>query len=268
MSDRVRRNPTAGRARHGAVAFAAIVAALGVWGADYEADAPEVIAAFENSKPPPRPEPEPIEVSVGEDPPPDTESPTVVASARLLAAGARALEEEGSLPPLLMDYDAVGFAHYVELLRGLGATAVVISGDADVVGEIDLTSGEISAFRAERPYSPRGRDYSDEPEVARTIARARRELDDESVTILVAVPADVDALLLGALIVKLESLGLEPGGFREFTGRYEQADGAGLVAHIEHGITHDGRRHELGVRVDIGSPAHTSQVSGRGFARS
>ena len=268
MPDPVRHNPTAGSARHGAVAFAVIVAALGVWGAGYQVDAPDVMAASKNAKPPPRPEPEPIEVAVSEAPPPDTASPPVLASAGLLAAGARALQEEGSLPPLLMDYDAVGFAHYVEILHGLGATAVVISGEAEVLGEIDLTSGEISAFHAEHPYSPRGRDYSDEPEVARTIARVRRELDDESVTVLVAVPANVDALLLGALIAKLESLGLDPAGFREFTGRYEQADGTGLIAHIEHGITHEGRRHALGVRVDIGSLARYSRASDRGFARS
>jgi len=268
MPDPAGRKATTGAARHGAVAFALIVAALGVWGADHNRRTPDEAAVSETATPPPRPEPEPIEVAVSEAPPPSTASPTVVADARVLAAGTRALEDEGSLAPLLMDYDAVGFADYVDLLRGLGATAVVISGDADVVGEIDLTSGEISTFRAERPYSPRARDYSDEPEVARTIARVRRELHDESVTILVAVPANVDALLLGALIEKLETLGLDPDGFREFTGRYEQAGGTGLVAHIEHGTTHDGRRHDLGVRVDIGSLARYSRASDGSFARS
>ena len=113
-----------------------------------------------------------------------------------------------------------------------------------------MLRNEIRETALDRPYSPRARDYSDEPAL-RAPARQVRERFGEDAEIMLLVPRALDAGLFGGIARELHRGGDGPDAYRELEGRYERAPGGGLRFRLTSGVRMDGRRVPLQAVFDL-----------------
>jgi hypothetical protein len=166
------------------------------------------------------------------------------------ARGADLLAGAGRFPVLSASYQGMqSFRAYAAAMAKLGGRFVVVS-RRRIVGEIDLASGAIREASLERAFSPRARDYSDEPAL-REPARRVRERFGPDAEIMLLVPRALDAGLFGGIARELARNGEGHESYREIEGRYERAPDGGLRFRLESGVRMDGRRVPLGAVFDL-----------------
>lgn len=234
-------------------------AALGVWivavfaalapGASVpveaeSADAPRAVARVEpipEPEPAVEPEPEPApEASSEPEPVSEAAAPQVLSSSDV-RRGEAWLQAGGSFPVIHASYDGLsGFRAYADAMLALGARFVVVS-DRRIVGQLDWATGRLGAAALERPFSPRARDYSGEPALARHARAARRRYGGDA-GIRLLVPRDLDAGLFGAIARELANRGEGPEAFRQVEGRYRRGADGGLELRLMAAERLDGSR--------------------------
>ncbi|MGH0030053.1 MAG: hypothetical protein ACQGVC_09705 [Myxococcota bacterium] len=205
---------------------------------------------------PPPPEPAPARPA-----PPEPPAPSAVLSAADLARGDHLLSDTGRFPVISASYQGMqSFRRYAAAMTGLGGRFVVVS-RRRIVGEIDLSREPVGIREpALGPgFSPRARDYSDEPALAGP-ARSVRERFGPDAEIMLLVPRAVDAGLFGGIARELARVADGHAEFREIEGRYEQAPGGSLRFRLVSAVHRDGRRIPLGSVLDLGALA----MGGRG----
>jgi len=189
---------------------------------------PEAVAEPAPPEPEPAPEPEPV-------------APPQVLSASDVRRGDAWLSAGGSFPIISASYDGLqSFRRYAEAMTSIGARFVVVSRQR-IVGEVDLASGSLRPPVLDRPFSPRARDYTDEPALAAPARRVRQRYGGDAV-IMLLVPRALDAGLFGAIARELSNRGEGPEAFRQVEGRYEQGPGGGLRLRLEAAERLDGSR--------------------------
>ncbi len=188
-------------------------------------------------------------------PEPAAEAPAAAATSLAvgseeLSVGAALLDGGGSFPVLSFRYDGLGsFRDYALAMEGLGARFVVVR-DRRIVGGIDVRTGAVGDADVDARFSPRARDYSDEPELARVAGEARRRFGERS-EVMMLVPRGIDAGLFGGIARGLASRGDAHAAYREIRGRYERAPGGSLRVHIDAGERTDGGRVALRWVIDL-----------------
>jgi len=175
--------------------------------------------------------------------------PHRVASADF-AEGEVLLDAAGDFPVLSLSYDAFpSFGAYARAMRRLGARFVVVR-SRDILGEIDLESGAIAFSALGGSFSPRARDYSDEPDLAR-MARTLRKRFGPKAVVMMLVPRSLDAGLFGGVARALEQRGEVRESLREIQGRYERGASGGVQLRLEGALRSDGSRIALDAVFDL-----------------
>jgi len=232
--------------------------------------APEVVARIQplpeevpeepppSEDPPGKPEPAP-----SEDPPrqPEPASPAAATAvaARDISEGAALLDDGGSFPVLSCSYESFpSFLEYARAMSSLGARFVVVR-RRQIVGSIDLESGAIGHDAVGVAFSPRARDYTGEPGLAKLARRARERFGQEAV-VMMLVPREIDAGLFGGIARRLAERGDRHDAYREIRGRYERANG-GVRLRVDAGIRTDGTRVAMDWLFDLGAIARAREAA-------
>jgi len=192
----------------------------------------------------PLPEPEPA-------PAPEASKPrSVVASTADVTRGEALLAGERPFPALSASYAAYGsFQQYAASMVRLGARFVVVRSRA-VVGSADLRSGRFGKVAALAGFSPRARNYTDEPAL-RTLARAAQQRYGAGASLRMIVPRRLDAALFGALARAIEAQGSSLADLREIRGRYHPSAAGGIVLATESLVTRAGKVLPFALRIDL-----------------
>lgn len=201
---------------------------------------------------PPDPEP-PLPAPAPASPAPHVEpAPTPIGPADV-AEGARWLDGEGRFPALSCSYEDFGsFRAYARAMVALGARFVVVR-DRQVVGTLDLEGGWGDAG-LDASFSPRARDYSDEPALA-DLAREARRRHGAGAEVMMLVPRALDAGLFGGIARALAARGRAPDELQEIRARYQRASGGGVRLRVETAVRRDGRHEPLDLVFDLAEMA-------------
>jgi hypothetical protein len=259
-------------------------AAVIAWGAAFfaasilEAPVPaEAMEAVARIRPLPEElseEPEPAEVAqeqpaASAEPPPEPAPPAEpepappAAATRVAAAdisqGAALLDDGGAFPVLSCSYESFpSFLVYARAMSSLGARFVVVR-RRQIVGSIDLETGAIGDAALGAAFSPRARDYTGEPDLAKPARRARERFGQGAV-VMMLVPREIDAGLFGAIARRLAERGDRHDAYREIRGRYERANG-GVRLRLEAGIRPDGTRAAMDWLFDLDAIAGAGEAA-------
>ncbi len=169
-----------------------------------------------------------------------------------LDRGAELLASGGRFPLISASYDGLRtFARYADAMTAIGGRFVVVSHHA-IVAEIDLASGAVRDAALDRAFSPRARDYTDEPALADPARRVRERFGPDA-EIMLLVPRALDAGLFGGIARELAALGDGHDAYREIEGRYERASDGSLRFRLLSGLRMDGRRVPLSAVFDLGA---------------
>ncbi len=188
-------------------------------------------------------------------------APTSV-SASEIAEGAQILDGAGGFPALSSSYeDFDSFDDYARAMVAIGARFVVVR-NREIVGSLDPRSGALGTARLDRPFSPRARDYTGEPGLAR-MARSARERFGEGAVVMMLVPRELDAGLFGGISAALESRGESHDRFREIRGRYQKGADGGVLLRVDAAVRSDGREVALDLLFDLVEIARTASPEGR-----
>jgi hypothetical protein len=219
----------------------------------------EVPAAEPSARIQPRPEepaqrPEPPDSAASEPEPP---RPTRVSQAEI-SEGARLLDAAGRFPPLSSSYeDFPSFTDYARAMAALGARFVVVRERA-IVGSIDPQTAAIGEPSIDRGFSPRARDYTGEPGLAR-LARAARERFGASAVVMMLVPREIDAGLFGGIARALSHRGESHDGLREIRARYERGPGGRVRLRVDSAVRMDGTRLGMDLLFDLSQIAQLAE---------
>jgi hypothetical protein len=160
----------------------------------------------------------------------------------------------GAFPPLEASYEELGsFAAYARAMHSLGARFVVVERQR-ILGEVDVAGEVIGTEMPSGRFSPRARDYSDEPALTPTRRRVRERFGVEA-TLMMLVPRELDAALFGSVSRWLASRGESPGDYRELEARYARSADGSLRLHLDAGTRLDGTRREFDLVFDLGAVA-------------
>ncbi len=171
-----------------------------------------------------------------------------------LAAGATLLDGQGRFPPLSSSYGDFGsFGAYASAMRSLGARFVVVR-QRQIVGDIDPATGAMRDDRADARFSPRARDYSDEPALERASHRARERFGPGA-RVMMLVPRGIDAALFGAIARRLRAQGDAPSELREIRARYRRGPAGGVELRVEGAERLDGAPVPLDLVFDLSAVA-------------
>ena len=202
------------------------------------------------AKPPPQ---EPEEVAADRGGP----APRLVGAAEF-AEGEALLDAAGDFPALSLSYEAFpSFGAYARAMQRLGARFVVVR-SRDILGEVDLESGAVVPPALGASFSPRARDYRDEPGLART-ARALRKRFGPRAVVMMLVPRSLDAGLFGGVARALEQRGESREGLREILGRYERTDSGGVHLRLLAALRRDGSRIAMDAVFDLAQIQRTGR---------
>jgi hypothetical protein len=164
--------------------------------------------------------------------------------------GEALIDTSGSFPILSARYDGLAsFRAYAGAMVERGARFVVVR-RREILAEIDIETGEIRAGVPRRAFSPRARDYSGEPGLARAARLARARFGGDAM-VMMLVPRALDAGLFGGIAHALERRGEAHASYRELEGRYERGADGGLRLRVESGTHMDGTRRALGFLFDL-----------------
>lgn len=175
--------------------------------------------------------------------------PRRVSHAEMLR-GAELLEGGGEFPALHCSYeDFPSFAEYARAMLDLGARFVVVR-NRQIVGGVDVEGGDFGPPTADATFSPRARDYTDEPGLA-DLARAARSRYGAGAVVMMLVPREIDAGLFGGIAGALAERGEGPGGYREIRGRYVRAPGGGVRLRVDGAVRMDGSETAIDLVFDL-----------------
>jgi hypothetical protein len=205
------------------------------------------------------PRPEPLASDVPEaTAAPDAGTEQIAVGRDDLAAGERLLEAGGSFPALSSSYqDFESFRDYALAMRALGARFVVVQ-ERKVVGAIDLASGELVEGFAGTKFSPRARDYTGEPGLAR-FARLAVERHGAGAEVMMLVPRTLDAGLFGGIARALSGRGDRHDAYREIRGRYLRGEDGGVRLRIDSAVRASGESVVLDLLFDLTQIARTGR---------
>jgi hypothetical protein len=130
-----------------------------------------------------------------------------------------------------------------------GARFVVVR-RREILAEVDVESGAIREGAPRGAFSPRARDYSGEPGLARAERLALARFGGAAM-VMMLVPRALDAGLFGGIALALERRGEAHARYRELEGRYELGADGGLRLRVESGTRTDGSHHALGLLFDL-----------------
>lgn len=178
-----------------------------------------------------------------------------------LAAGRALLDGDGAFPALHCSYDRFrSFLEYARAMEGLGARFVVVR-DRRIVGAWDPAANTLGETPVDASFSPRARDYSEEPAL-RAVARAAAERFGAGSEVMMVVPRALDAGLFGGIARTLRDAGEEHGNFRELRGRYRPAPGGGVRIELVSGLREDGREVPFRALFDLRDIAGLGDATG------
>jgi hypothetical protein len=207
-----------------------------------------------SAEPPPEPEPEP----------PAKPEPAPPAAATQVAAGdisqgGALLGDGGVFPVLSCSYESFpSFLAYARAMSSLGARFVVVR-RRQILGSIDLETGAIGDAALGGAFSPRARDYTGEPGLAKLARRSRARFGQDAV-VMMLVPREIDAGLFGGIARLLAERGDRHDSYREIRGRYERANG-GVRLRVEAGIRPDGTRVAMDLLFDLDAIARAREAA-------
>jgi hypothetical protein len=197
----------------------------------------------------PRPQPPAVAATA-----PIAEPSPVAVTEAALREGIALLERAGSFPALSCSYDQFpSFLSYARAMQGLGARFVVVR-QRHIVGEWDLASRTFRERAPEGSFSPRARDYTEEPAL-RQVAQVAREHFGPDAVVMMVVPQSIDAGLFGGIAHALAQRGDPHDGYRELLGRYERGEDGALRIRLESGRREDGTTVPLDLVFDLGAIA-------------
>jgi hypothetical protein len=197
----------------------------------------------------PHPERDASEVSEST-PDPEASTQRIAVGREDISAGERLLEAGGSFPVLSSSYqDFESFRDYALAMAALGARFVVVR-ERKVVGAIDLASGELIEGFAGTKFSPRARDYTGEPGLAR-FARLAVERHGEGAEVMMLVPRTLDAGLFGGISRALSLRGDRHSTYREIRGRYLRGEDGGVRLRIDAAVRESGESVALDLLFDL-----------------
>ncbi len=231
-------------------------AVVGVWVAGYLgwtalATPPDSVTAELSARV--RPEPAASGVAAPAEP--------VAIQAADLAAGRALLDGDGAFPALHCSYDRfASFLAYARAMEGLGARFVVVR-DRRIVGAWDPAANTLGETPIDASFSPRARDYSEEPAL-RAVARAATARFGAGAEVMMVVPRALDAGLFGGIARALRDAGEQHGDFRELRGRYRPAPGGGVRIELVSGLRDDGREVPFRVLFDLRDIAGLGDATG------
>lgn len=183
------------------------------------------------------PQAEPQRQSKRRDSRPQSLPEPIAADGRTMELGREWLHpERGGFPPISARYAHLGFPVYAAAMERVGGRFFLFDG-VDLRAEIDRPSGHLLPIEPQRlrGLSPRSRDLSDEPALARYPAEAARARGPAPYRVVLLVPAPVDQAIVGAIAQTLEGRGIDPSDFTAFEARYHQTSGGELILHIDAG---------------------------------
>ena len=152
-------------------------------------------------------------------------------------------------------YDSFpSFRAYARAMSALGARFVVVQ-HREIVGSVDVETGLVRGASGLAAFSPRARDYTDEPGLS-FLARAMRERFGAAAVVMMLVPRNVDAGLFGSIARVLAERGERHEDYREIRGRYERA-GSGIHLRVESGLRRDGSEVAIDLLFDLADIANT-----------
>ncbi len=131
----------------------------------------------------------------------------------------------------------------------LGARFVVVL-HREVVGSVDVETGNFGPVSMDGAFSPRARDYTDERGLVELAGRARRRYGEGAV-VMMLVPRRVDAGLFGGIAGALAQRGEAPDAYREIRGRYLRGPGGGIRLQVDAGVGMDGVARPLDLLFDL-----------------
>jgi hypothetical protein len=214
--------------------------------AEEEPAPPATKPQVESPSPPPE---EPANPEPKSTPPARAEAAPRRVEAEDLESGGALLAGGGGFPVLSFGYeDFASFLSYARSMTDLGARFVVIR-SRKIVGSVDLETGATRGFPG-GSFSPRARDYTGEPGLAR-LARAARESFGDRSSVMMLVPRQLDAGLFGGLARVLAERGEPHGSLREIRGRYERGPEGGVRLRLEGVVRHDGTRVPVDALFDL-----------------
>ena len=211
-----------------------------------------------SAEPPAEPEPEPKTEPPAEPEPTRPAAPTQVAAGDI-SQGVALLGDGGVFPVLSCSYESFpSFRAYARAMASLGARFVVVR-RRQIVGSIDLETEAIGDAALGTAFSPRARDYTGEPGLAKLARRARARFGQNAV-VMMLVPREIDAGLFGGIARRLAESGDRHDAYREIRGRYERANG-GVRLRVEAGIRSDGTRVAMDLLFDLDAIARAREAA-------
>jgi hypothetical protein len=170
----------------------------------------------------------------------------------------------GSFPVVIASYsDFASFRDYALAMEALGARLAVVDGQR-IVGSVDLASGEVAGVPVSGAFSPRARDYADEPGLA-AIEQAARERFGAGARVRLLVPRVIDARIFGGVAGALSRRGGDPDAFREVRARYLRGPAGGVEMQVDAAVRRDGTELPLDLHFDLGTAADDAAAPvGRG----
>jgi hypothetical protein len=216
---------------------------------------------------PPEPEPQAAVVRPRPEapaPPPDPAVPEPRRVSRAeMARGAALLEGGGDFPMLRCSYeDFPSFAEYARAMLALGARFVVVR-NRQIVGAVDIEGGAFVPLPPDAAFSPRARDYTDEPGLAELAREARTRFGSGAV-VMMLVPRAIDAGLFGGIAGALTERNDSPDAYREIRGRYVRAPGGGVRLRVDGAVRPDGSETPIDLLFDLGALERVgAEASGR-----
>jgi hypothetical protein len=134
-------------------------------------------------------------------------------------------------------------------MGALGARFVVVE-DRRIVGEVDAKGEVLGMAVPVGHFSPRARDYSDEP----ALASARRRVFERfgpGATVMMLVPRELDAALFGSVSKWLVARGEFASDYRALDAHYGTDASGNLLLHVDSGTRLDGSYKDLSLVFDL-----------------
>ncbi|HKJ25058.1 MAG TPA: hypothetical protein VKB65_09575, partial [Myxococcota bacterium] len=185
--------------------------------------------------------------------------PLVAVDEADVARGGALLTGDAGFPTLESRYEGYGsFRDYARAMQRLGARFVVVD-RREIVGTIDPWTLETGALGDPAGLSPRARDFTGEPELARASRAVRRDHGARA-EVMMLVPRRVDAALFGGIARALEARGDTATSYRQIRAHYERGPGGALRLRVEAAVRRDGREQPLPLLFDLDRLARGSRV--------
>jgi hypothetical protein len=174
-----------------------------------------------------------------------------------IARGSEILDD-GVFPILMASYaEFPSFRDYALAMHALGARLAVVR-ERRIVGSIDLARGAMDAAPPSGAFSPRARDYTDEPGLA-ALAREARTRFGAGAEVMLLLPREIDAGLFGGVARALSRGGADPSAYREIRARYLRSPTGGVRLWVDTAVRRDGSELSVDLLFDLDAIARAGR---------